>query len=175
MEFEIDKIKAVEAIVLIAARLPGAGRFHVSKALYFAELYHLKRYGRPIFGDRYIAMDNGPVPSFAYDLLKGTAGPVDQKLIEGALSVDKRWQHPRYHASRPPDAKFLSKSDIEALDDAVAHVKGRSFGSISDETHAHSGWKNASLNTPMKFDDMLEGADPEVIESAEEFAAYGVL
>ncbi|RUV90273.1 DUF4065 domain-containing protein [Mesorhizobium sp. M1A.F.Ca.IN.020.06.1.1] len=175
MKFTLDKPKAVEAIVFIAQQMPGVGRFHASKALYFAELEHLRNYGRPIVGDRYVAMDNGPVPSFSYDVLKGTVAPADKELVDGALEVDTRWGHPEYKAAREPRLELFSPSDLECLQHGIAHVKGKSFGSISDETHQHPGWKNADLNSLMSFDDMLEGADPEIIESAEEFAAYGVL
>lgn len=175
MKFIIDKRKAVEAIVYVASQLPGIGRFHASKALYFAELEHLKAFGRPIFGDRYVAMDNGPVPSFAYDVLKGTIAPDDRDLIDGALNIDSRWRHPTYTSGRNPDLSLFSRSDIDCLNYGIDHVRGRSFGAISDETHEHTGWKNADLNAPMSVDDMLEGASKEIVESAEEFAAYGVL
>ncbi|UCI17036.1 SocA family protein [Mesorhizobium sp. B2-1-8] len=175
MNFNIDKQKAVESLVYVASRMPGIGRFHASKALYFAELDHLHHYGRPVFGDRYIAMDNGPVPSFAYDALKGTVGPDDRALIEGAFVVDNQGTYPKYKAGREPNLGLFSKSDIECLDKAIEHVKGRSFGSISDETHQHTGWKKANLNAPIAVDDMLDGASSEIVESAEEFAAYGIL
>lgn len=175
MDFGLDKKKAVEAVVFVAAQMPGVGRFHASKALYFAELEHLRLFGRPIFGDRYVAMDNGPVPSFAYDILKGTVSVPDKPLIEGALAVDTRWQHPRYKAARDADLSGFSRSDIDCLVNAIKHVRGKSFGSISDETHQHPAWINADLNGPMSYEDMLSGVDEEVIETAQEFAAYGVL
>lgn len=175
MNFTIDKPKAVEALVLVAARLPGVTRFHASKALYFAEFDHLQKYGRPIFGDRYIAMDNGPVPSFIYDVLKGEEAPKDRALTEGALDVNTRWKTPEYNARREPDLSLFSQSDLESIEWAIGHVKGRSFGAISDETHKHHAWRNAFLNAPMEYRDMLDGANAEVVELAEEFAAYGVL
>ncbi|WP_181176667.1 Panacea domain-containing protein [Mesorhizobium sp. B1-1-9] len=175
MKFTVDKPKAIEAIVYVASRMPGIGRFHASKALYFAELEHLRTYGRPVFGDRYIAMDNGPVPSFAYDALKGTVGPDDKALIDGAVLVESQATYPKYKAARAPNLSLFSKSDIECLEKGIDHIRNRSFGSISDETHGHTGWKKASLNAPIAVDDMLEGVSPEIVESAEEFAAYGIL
>lgn len=175
MDFTIDKPKAVEALLLVASQMPGVTRFHASKALYFAELRHLQKYGRPIFGDRYIAMDNGPVPSFVYDVLKGEEAPRDRDLTAGALDVDTRWKTPEYRAARNPDLSMFSQSDIESIEWAIGHVKGRSFGAISDETHKHEGWRKAQLNAPIDYLDMLHGANSEVVEQAEEFAAYGVL
>jgi uncharacterized phage-associated protein len=175
MDFVVDKQKAVEALVYIAQQMPGVGRFHAAKVLYFAEREHVRRYGRPIVGDRYIAMDNGPVPSFSYDVLKGSVSAKDAPLIEGALErADDRY-HPAYKAAREPDLTYFSKTDLACLDDAVDHCRNRSFGSISDETHRHPAWDRAPLNGPMSWDDIIEGAEPVVIEEAKTFSAYGVL
>ena len=175
MEFALDKDKAVEALVYIASKMPGVGRFHAAKILYFAERFHLRDFGRPIVGDRYIAMENGPVPSFAYDALKGSVAPEDRASVDGALSQIDAFRHPAYEARREPDLSFFSKTDLECLDRAIAHCRGRSFGSISDETHQHLAWDRAILNGRMDYADMLDGVEPEIIEDAKAFAAYGVL
>ncbi|WP_157895473.1 Panacea domain-containing protein [Rhizobium sp. LCM 4573] len=171
----MDKEKAVEALVYIASKIPGVGRFHAAKILYFAELRHLREYGRPVVGDRYIAMENGPVPSFAYDVLKGTTHPDDQPITEGALVPVKGTHYPMYEAAREPDLDFFSESDIDCLEWAVEYCRNRTFGQISDETHTHPAWDRADLNTPMDYADMLEGADPQIIEDAKVFSQYGVL
>ena len=47
------------------------GSIHKLKALklvYFADRYHLRRYGRPVIGDEYLAMQYGPVPSNTKDI-----------------------------------------------------------------------------------------------------------
>lgn len=175
MDFLLDKEKAIEALVYIADKLPGVCRFHAAKILYFAERFHIQGYGRPIVGDRYIAMDNGPVPSFAYDVLKGVLSPEVRSLAEGALIAIDRFRHPSYEAGRCARLEYFSKSDLECLDRAIDHCRGRSFGSISDETHEHKAWIDANQNAPMKWEDMLDGSDAEVIEDAKVFAAYGVL
>jgi uncharacterized phage-associated protein len=175
MEFVLDKEKAVEALVYIAEKFPGVGRFHAAKILYFAERFHLREFGRPIVGDRYIAMENGPVPSFAYDALKGTVTQDDKQIIAGAIVPVQASRHPAYKAGREPDVSYFSVSDLECLDKAIQHCRTRSFGSISDETHKHFAWDNANLNAQMSYDDMMDGVDPEIIEDAKAFAAYGVL
>lgn len=171
----MDKEKAVEALVYIAGKFPGVGRFHAAKILYFAELYHLCEFGRPIVGDTYIAMENGPVPSFGYDVLKGHVPPEDRPLVEGALITVTQSRYPQYRSAREPDLDVFSPSDLACLDKAIEYCRRKSFGAISDETHEHTAWKNANLNAPMDYVDMLDGANPEIIEDARSFAAYGVL
>jgi uncharacterized phage-associated protein len=175
MDFIADKEKIVEALVYVASRLPGVGRFHAAKILYFAERDHLRTFGRPLLGDRFVAMENGPVPSFAYDVLKGTVSTAEKELVDGALIVGNASRHPNYRASRAPRLEYFSKSDLECLDSAIKHCRARSFGAISDETHKHAAWIAAKLNGPMEWDLILEGADPEVVEEAHAFASYGVM
>lgn len=175
MEFALDKEKAVEALVYIASKFAGVGRFHAAKILYFAERNHLRTYGRPIVGDRYIAMENGPVPSFAYDVLKGTVHPNDKPLIDGALERLHGTHYPSYTSAREPDLDFFSASDLESLDQAIEHCRFKSFGAISDETHLHVAWAQADLNAPMDYEDFLDGAPESARAEAEVFSAYGVM
>lgn len=175
MNFSLDKEKAIEAIVYIARAMPSAGRFHVSKTLYFAEYRHLREYSRPICGDRYIAMENGPVPSFGYDVLKGALPPDDHGLVDGALERIQGGHYPVYRAARDPRTDVFSKTDIECLDWAIGHCRHRTFGQISDETHKHVAWDKADLNAPMDYADFLDGVDPAIAEEARMFSSYGVL
>jgi hypothetical protein len=175
MEFQLDKEKAIEALVYIASNLPGVGRFHAAKILYFAERYHLRAYGRPVIGDRYVAMDNGPVPSFSYNVLKGSLAPAELAMAEGALVPFDGHKHPAYEAGRQPRLEYFSRTDLKCLDEAIAYCKVRSFGAISDETHEHKAWKDAALNCFMKWDDFLDGADKETVDEARAFSAYGVV
>ena len=69
--FNFNESKTVEFLVFIAARWPGITPFFVAKVLFFADRDHLRAYGRPVTGDVYIAMPDGPVPSHVYDMVKG--------------------------------------------------------------------------------------------------------
>ena len=87
LRFQFDEKKGVETLTYIASRWPGVTAFFAAKVLFFAEKSHLNRYSRPIEGDTFIAMPNGPVPSTIYDFIKGRlvqAG--DPDAIVAALS-----------------------------------------------------------------------------------------
>ncbi|WEZ84623.1 Panacea domain-containing protein [Rhizobium sp. 32-5/1] len=175
MRFSVDKEKTIEALLYIVSRYGEVGRFHALKTLYYADLDHLRTFGRPITGDRYIAMENGPVPSYAYNAVKEELPEPEREVVVGALSHGDSEKHPTYKAHRSPDLSYFSKTDLECLDRAFEYCRGRSFGQISDETHEHLAWKKAALNAPMRFEDMLDGVSPEIFEEAEQFASYGVL
>ncbi|WP_312361946.1 Panacea domain-containing protein [Ensifer sp.] len=175
MRFQVDKEKTVEALLYIVTRYGEVGRFHALKTLYYADREHLRRYGRPITGDRYIAMENGPVPSYAYNALKHEVAEPERANVAEALSPGESERHPTYVPHRDPDLSYFSKTDISCIDWAVDYCRKRSFGAISDETHEHLAWKKAPLNGEMNVADMLDGVEQDIINEAETFASYGVL
>ncbi|TCR75647.1 Panacea domain-containing protein [Rhizobium sp. BK376] len=175
MRFQADKEKIIEALLYIVSRYGEVGRFHALKTLYFADREHLRRYGRPVTGDQYIAMENGPVPSYAYYALKQQLPEPERDVVASALSPVSNSYHPAYRKHRDPDLSYFSKTDIKCLEWAFDHCRNRSFGDISDETHEHKAWKNAPLNGDMKASEMLDGVDRSIVEEAEMFASYGVL
>jgi len=174
IRFTVDQQKTIEALVYVASQVPEVTRFHAAKILYFADTYHLAHFGRPVTGDHYVAMENGPVPSFAYDVLKGRSGEDRVPYQAGALTEQSEGKHPSYKAVRSPDLDYFSRSDISALDFAIEHCRNRSFGDISDETHQHQAWARARENGAMDFALMI-GDDADLLEDAEITAAYGVL
>jgi uncharacterized phage-associated protein len=129
--FAFDKRKAEETVIYVALKAPIPDRFHICKIIYFADKYHLQHYGRFIFGDRYIAMKNGPVPSGAYDVIKAADETLPQKLATNDFDVI---------ALRDPDLSLFSESDLEALDTAIAEYGKMSFNRLSLLSHDEA-WK----------------------------------
>jgi hypothetical protein len=162
----LDKRKALELIVYLTNRLSQASFHSVSKVLYFADKLHLERYGRLISGDRYIAMENGPVPSWVYDLMKAVAErgtvPASYKTAAmQALEVDKHW----LKARRDADTQYFSKSEIACLDESIAANGKKSFGQLTDESH-DDAWRSVDENSTIPVETIagtLPNAD-EVIK-----------
>src|ERR1035438_7135460 len=112
--FALDTDKAVEAVLYVAARMQKPSLPSISKVLFHADKMHLSRYGRPISGDRYVAMKHGPVPSAAYDILKTLRGDSSYPLpgrAQGALAVENY----TVTAQRAADETVLSASEMECL------------------------------------------------------------
>jgi len=64
-----QKAEATQALNFFALRSGGqVNKLKALKLVYFADRYHLRRFGRPITGDEYLAMPFGPVASGAKDL-----------------------------------------------------------------------------------------------------------
>jgi uncharacterized phage-associated protein len=141
--------KIIEAILTIirAAEQHGkqVSQYDIVKSLFLADRAHLNQFGRPITFDNYYAMKHGPVPTFAYDLLKGN---------EGAWAVadaPKPWtcsnvpgkSYSYFHSQRVPDDNALSPSEVDLLEASVQTVTSLGFGQVRKLTHEDSAYVDA--------------------------------
>jgi len=119
IQFRMNTRKALEAVVWLLSEHPGLTRHTIAKVLYYADKRHLHQYGRPVIGDRYVAMNEGMVPSRVLDILEKDGRylrPEEIEAREGALrGYEGEQGHPAYEALREPDTDYLSRTDIEAL------------------------------------------------------------
>lgn len=136
IEFQFNKEKANAVILYLANKDYYISKMRLLKFIFFADLYHLNKYGRPILGDKYVAMNNGPVLSKLYDMLKNSSR--DYRVEKGKFIIP----------NKEPDLDCLSKSDIEALDYALKEYSSYNAFEMSALTHEHDSWKNARKNSP---------------------------
>ncbi|ACX76283.1 conserved hypothetical protein [Fibrobacter succinogenes subsp. succinogenes S85] len=153
----------LNAALWVATKLPeDQCRLHkIFKILWFADLYHLKKYGRTVTGDTYIAMNNGPVPSVLYDEMKFTPSEGD-----AFRRFDKGSEKGFVVPLKTVNSDFLSESDIEALSYSFDLYKDKSFDELTRLSHQHA-WNSAQksgMNTSIRIDEILDeiGADCEL-------------
>ena len=118
IEFRPNQRKIVEALVFLAEREPRIDIFHICKVLYFADRDHFRMYGRPILGDQYCALDDGPIPSLAMNIAKRKEKFVSAEILQYAdarLIVDETDAFVRLKARTPFETKYFSRTDIECL------------------------------------------------------------
>lgn len=159
-----DREKALEAILYIAHKLHDPTFHSISKMFYLSDKCHLQHYGRLICGDRYIAMEYGPVPSAAYNMMKTAAGreTVDadwDDLIKESFRVRSRWN---VQPLREPDMDVLAASEVECMDQTIEMHGGKSFGQLTDMTH-DDAWKSADENQPISVQ-AIAGTLPNATE-----------
>jgi hypothetical protein len=167
--------KALEVILYIANRKQGFDIYHVVKAGYFADKFHISNYGRPITGDTYEAGPYGPLPKVMYGLLR--RDPIELLALEsnGALPL-RVGQDFKVYADREPNLRKLSGSDVKALDHGIAHVADKTFEEIYSETHADPAYFNAQGDV-MDYREFIDDTDPQKSEksrSLEESAGTAV-
>jgi uncharacterized phage-associated protein len=151
--------RTLELILYVAKHSPKTTGYWVLKAIYFADRQHLLRFGRRLHEDRYIAMEDGPVPSYGYDLFKNVryqrTTRADYQVSAGQFEVvDDRQIVPL----RDPDMTIFSKSEIACLNESIAEVSALNFGQLRDKSH-DDAWKAASTNGAMTLEDIVSAME----------------
>lgn len=152
-----DSEKALETLLYIANHCPIKDIYHVLKIQFFADRKHLERGGRFITGDHYIAMKNGPVASNAYNFLKVARGEqvyIPAPMIEQIRSA-MTIQENIITQAREANRDYLSQSDVDCLDEAIAENGTLSFTALNNKSH-DALWRSADLNGEILFADFIK-------------------
>lgn len=149
--FKFDPQKFTQAAAYVTSRCSGGmTRKKLFKLLYLADREHLFRYARPILKDRYINMDQGPVPSGSYDLVKANLKTWPQSVIDSfARHIKVEGMHIRL--GEPIAKDLLSKSDIAILDEVIDRYGSRSADYLSALSHRHKAWLESQRNRPIDY------------------------
>jgi len=143
-QFTFDQRKALEVILFISKKIPDL--YHILKILYFADRKHLQEYGRFICGDSYVAMNNGPVPSEVYDMIKhvrgdGTIFKSEYDSLMKEFSINGNNIIPL----REPNLELLSESDIKCLENSINENQLLTFEQLKSKSH-DTAYKSADEN-----------------------------
>ena len=166
--FDFNNDKSIELILYFANKKCMIDKLTLFKFLFYADVYHLNKYNRPILGGKYVAMPLGPVSSQLRDILeKG--------------SSDFRVQGNTIIANRESDNDYFSKSDLEALEYAFNQYSQYSGKELSKLSHNHKAWIKAtkrepnSKNPDIYYEDFFENSEDIKIEFLKENAHLMVI
>ena len=157
MHLKFDSTKAIEAAAVIARREgKRIGRLRLLKLLYIADRTAITERGRPLLGCKAVAMDNGPLHSDVYDMIKGEdpASPRWSKFFTASGRRDLR-------LTDEPENLALSRSDIEILQGVVDKYIDIDDWQLSEITHGFEEWRKAyqeGTSRPIELEDIIEGA-----------------
>jgi hypothetical protein len=165
--YAVNTSKALEIILWLANERPRIDVYHVVKCAFYADKYHLNRYGRPLAGDNYIADTYGPLGKTVYGLLIGDPLEILALDLNDPHLPFRRDRGLWVEADRPPNMKRLSESDVEALRYALTLCGDKTFGELFMESHAEPAYILAD-GGPIRYEDLLDLDDPR----REEKAAY---
>jgi uncharacterized phage-associated protein len=167
--FKFDRDKALATILYISKRLidrsgrRAAGFHKVFKILYFADQKHLSKYGRPIVGDYYIAMEHGPVPSKIYDMIKIVRG---DSFIEDTMNLDIFFDVSEHFIfpKQNPAMDELSESELDCIKDSLTENQELSFSELKRKSHDRA-YQKALKDDKISFIEIAKvaGADNEMI------------
>ncbi len=167
--FKFQEDKTTAAIQLILRAFNRKVDFHkLFKILYFADQKHLASYGRPITGDRYIAMKDGPVPSIVYSIMKFLRGEGDfftpnNEHFRSYFSVQDGFNVSLLDKEINRD--LLSESERRSLKSAFLECRDLDFSTLREKSH-DDAWDRADNNNEMSGLTIAQagGANEGIIE-----------
>lgn len=143
-----DSKKLTELVLFILGKTGGVDFYHAFKILYFAEMKHLAKWGSGIVPDEFCALKYGPVPTQLYDavkelnhsrmILSEELSEVIQFAGEDAPNV--------LLPKREANLKYISKSEIEALEQSIEENESLTFGQLMRKSHDEA-WEEANRRT----------------------------
>ena len=150
IRFPFDIQKLVNALAFFSrSGIRDLTKLKAAKLLYFADKYHLLHYGRPIVGDVYYCLANGPVPSASLDIMNDSIEELEtpvpphnpiRNLFDSYLRVNKSGRFPTFEAKTDFDEKVLSTSELEALKETVKRYGKKSSWDLVQLTHQEPTW-----------------------------------
>ena len=159
----LDAEKALETVLYVAGATTDL--FHIVKILYYADKLHLEKYGALITGDFYVAMPEGPVPSGALHLIQyarhdpfGFEDKIVRAHPENAIAV-KGDKKDVVTPLRSANLDYLSETDRECLDEAIAKYAGMDFGTLWRLVHEEESYKKARARRPEKNSPLIPLTD----------------
>lgn len=139
LTFRTSEEKAITVWALVVSKQP-MSYFDLAKILYLADKEHFNDWGRPIYGENYLATPNGPVPITLKNYIDGNFA-FSPNLLKNKYSFTVSDLY--IQVNMKPDMDSFSKSDIMALEDAMDKVLVKKED--LDSEFLDSAW----YNTPM--------------------------
>ena len=182
IRFKFDVEKFITCVAFLASKkLPDLSKLKVCKLLYYVDKYHLIRHGRPVTGDIYYRLDNGPVPSASLNIMNEIIDR-DEVISYGEESNIEKFskylkvhrfpfqKYPFFQTKQNPELENLSESEIEALEQVVNKYGNCSAGKLIESTHNEAPWQKAAPNAEIDYRLFFENdsdARPEALEYME--------
>jgi len=144
--FVFDYKKATQSLNYFADKSGGKiNRLKALKLIYFADRYHLRKYGRLITNDTYYAMDNGPVATGTKDIAEESefTGIEAQNYASNYIESFGKYN---FISKKPVDKAELSVSDLEALGYVWNKFGHLDQWAIVDLTHKYPDWHKHKLS-----------------------------
>mgnify|MGYP001591638515 CR=1 FL=1 len=137
--------KGTQAINYFARKKGGEiNKMKAIKLLYLADRYHLRKYGRPVVGDRYYAMKWGAVGSTALNIANFEQKSLDREClgyIKEFLVPNKKTEKVESVISKKEvDLDVFSQTDIDALEVVFKEFGDQDQFELALLTHDYPEW-----------------------------------
>jgi uncharacterized phage-associated protein len=134
------------------------------KLLYFLDREALLRWGRPVTTDRYVSMDNGPVVSRIYGLIREESAPGADSIWRRYISAPLGWE---VVLIAEPETAELSRAEEELIDEIFAERGRMSRWDLVRLSHDLPEWQDPNGSAiPIQYSDILRAGNKTETEIA---------
>lgn len=174
IKFNANHQKIIEALLWFAHRSKRTDIHSLVKELFYSDKIHLDLYGRPVTGDSYVKLSQGPVATVAYDFLKWDRlhskfiNKYDPEIFENAIQSLDTTDPFCIKPLRSPELDYFSGTDLECMESAFQICNGKSFDELVEMTHLEPAWFKAPDNGGINIVDFID----ENKENRESFIDY---
>jgi len=172
VQLDFDYQKATQAINYFTRKESShnGNKLKIIKLIWLADRFHLRKYGRPVIGDEYVAMELGPVGSGVKDIIEQSNFAAKEE-ISYAKKYIKPVNKNVVQSLEKVDYDVFSKTDIESLEFAYDNFGSLDAISLSKITHKYPEWKKfeailksgQSTRESMDYSDFFE--DPKNLDN----------
>ena len=137
---DFDHRKATQTLNYFAQKAGGKiSKMKALKLIFLADRFHLRKYGRLVTNDFYVAMNYGPVPSTILDIAKANVNQTYKAYASKYIIATDTGR--QIESISSVDNNYFSDSDIEALEFSWDNFGRYDRWSLSDFTHHYPEWK----------------------------------
>ena len=129
-QYQSQRIK--EVMLYILSKTGDIGYFRLMKTMFCADRQNLVKWGTPITNLDYFAKKHGPVPIAIHD---GLCSIYQGNSNDFSDIVTVKSNFMIVHPIREANLDYLSETDIESMDRAIAELKGKNRKKIEDYLH----------------------------------------
>jgi len=165
MRFLFNEAKATQAACrLLHLRGGRISYLKLIKLLYLLDREALLRWGRPVTTDRYVSMDQGPVVSRIYDLIRGDLRPGEASIWREHISEPDNYD---VRLLKEAGDDELSQAEENLIDEIFAQYGSRSRWDLVDFCHRLPEWEDPHGSAfPIEFRDILKAGRKTDLEIA---------
>jgi uncharacterized phage-associated protein len=155
-----DDEKLRELILLISQESEGDAPFgsvKLNKLLFYVDFLAFTQFGKPVTGQEYQRLPNGPAPRRLLPLTKQMEG-------RGEFAIAQREffgrQLKRPMALREPDLSKFSADEVSLVHKLLKRWWGKTASEISERSHRFAGWKLAGEKETIPYTVALVNRGP---------------
>ena len=122
------------------------------KLFYFIDFWHMKNYGSPITYDRYINLENGPIPSQILNMVNSAVDDPENAILSDTIyitnPIGKMQQINCYNKFTDNEKKYFTQYELKILDRVCKTFGNKDTKYVIDASHKEPPWaKTKELDT----------------------------